>query len=73
VKPVRQACPGCPWPQSARDDGAVDPIAIADEVVRSLIPRKGLRDLTGNPFCRRICCELIQTSSLRSSRTMTKA
>src|SRR3981189_2662452 len=43
--------------QSARDDAAIDPIAIADEVARSLIPRKRLRDLTCNPFCRRICCD----------------
>jgi hypothetical protein len=28
--------------QSARDDGAIDPVAIADEVVRSLIPGKSL-------------------------------
>ena len=34
--------------QSARDDAAIDPVAIADEVVRSLIPRKCLRDLTCN-------------------------
>src|SRR6195256_4995329 len=38
--------------QSARDD------AIADEVVRSLIPRKCLRYLTCNPFRRRICCDV---------------
>ena len=31
---------------------------IADEVARSFIPRKGLRDLTCNPFCRRICCDV---------------
>src|ERR1700675_2485712 len=41
--------------QSAGDDAAIDPVAIADEVVRSLIPRKCLRYLTCNPFCRRIC------------------
>src|SRR5882757_5971659 len=44
--------------KSARDDGAVDPVAIADEVVRSLIPRKCLRYLTCNPFRRRICCDV---------------
>src|SRR6202048_1329977 len=44
--------------QSARDDAAIDPVAIADEVVRSLIPRKRLRYLTCNPFCRRICCDV---------------
>jgi hypothetical protein len=41
--------------QSARDDAAIDPIAIADKVARSLIPRKCLRYLTSNPFCRRVC------------------
>ena len=44
--------------QSARDDAAIDPVAIADEVVRSLIPRKCLRYLTCNPFGRRICCDV---------------
>src|SRR5882762_6042958 len=44
--------------QSARDDAAIDPVAIADEVVRSLIPRKCFRYLTCNPLCRRICCDV---------------
>src|SRR6202163_2815432 len=44
--------------QSARDDAAIDPVAIADEVVRSLIPGKGLRYLTCNPFGRGICCDV---------------
>src|SRR5467141_4246300 len=44
--------------QSARHDAAIDPVAIADEVVRSLIPRKCLRDLTCNPFGRGICCDV---------------
>src|SRR6202140_935745 len=44
--------------QSARDDAAVDPVPIADEVVGSLIPRKGLRYLACNPFGRRICCDV---------------
>src|SRR3984893_5259733 len=43
---------------SARDDAAIDPVPIADEVARSLIPRKCLRYLTCNPFCRRICCDV---------------
>src|SRR3984893_2231026 len=37
---------------------AIDPVAIADEVVRSLIPGKRLRYLTRNPFRRRICCDV---------------
>src|SRR6266566_3803494 len=36
----------------------LDPIPIADEVTRSLIPRKCLRYLTCNPFCCRICCDV---------------
>src|SRR3984893_4271925 len=44
--------------QSARDDAAIDPVAIADEVVRSLIPRKCFSYLTCNPFCRWICCDV---------------
>src|SRR5229473_7808095 len=44
--------------QSARDDGAINAIPIADEVVRSLIPRKCFRYLTCNPFGRGICCDV---------------
>src|ERR1700736_5734990 len=44
--------------QSSRDDAAIDPVAIADEVTRSRIPRKRLRYLTCNPFCGRICCDV---------------
>src|ERR1700736_1986596 len=38
--------------QSARDNAAIDPVAIVDEVVRSRIPGKCLRYLTCNPFGR---------------------
>src|SRR6202140_2322806 len=44
--------------QSARDDAAIDPVAIAGEVARSFIPRKCLGYLTCNPFCRRMCCDV---------------
>src|SRR2546423_12109914 len=44
--------------QSARHDAAIDPIAIADEVARGLIPRKCFRYLTCNPFGRGICCDV---------------
>ena len=44
--------------QSARDDAAIDPVAIADQVARGLIPRKCLRYLTCNPFGRRVCCDV---------------
>src|SRR6476469_5607992 len=59
ILPGRSWCgglvPDAHGAQSAGDNDAIDPVAIADQVVRSLIPRKGLRDLTRNPFCRRIC------------------
>src|SRR5258708_18400893 len=44
--------------QSAGDDAAIDQIAIADEVARSLIPGKCLRYLTRDPFGRGICCDV---------------
>src|SRR6202035_2852168 len=44
--------------QSAGDDAAIDPVAIADEVARSFIPGKCLRYLTCNPFGRWICCDV---------------
>src|ERR1700723_539593 len=44
--------------QSARDDAAIDPVAIADEVARSFIPGKCLRYLTSNPFGRWIGCDV---------------
>src|SRR6478752_10037046 len=59
ILPGRSWCgklvPDAHGAQSAGDNAAIDPVTIADQVVRSLIPRKGLRDLTRNPFCRRIC------------------
>src|SRR5476651_855592 len=62
VLPGRGRCgrlvPDAHGAQSARDDAAIDPVAIEDEVVRSLIPGKCLRYLTCNPFCRRICCDV---------------
>src|SRR5712664_3470948 len=62
ILPRRSWC-GRPVPdahgaQSACDDAAIDPIPIADQVVRSLIPRKCLRYLTCNPFGRGICCDV---------------
>src|SRR5882757_2947992 len=44
--------------QLARDDAAIDPVAIADEVFWRLFPGKGLRYLTRNPFGRRVCCDV---------------
>ena len=50
--------PNAHSPQSTCDNGAVDPIAVPDHITRSPIPRKCLGDLTCNPFCRRICCDV---------------
>jgi hypothetical protein len=62
ILPRRGCCsrlvPDAHGAQSARDDAAIDLVAIADEVVRSLIPGKCLRYLTCNPFGRRICCDV---------------
>src|ERR1700726_2689730 len=44
--------------QSAPDDAAIDPVAIADEVGRSLVPGKSLGQLACNPFCCRVCCDV---------------
>ena len=44
--------------QSAFCDGAVDPIPIANEIFRGIVPRKCFRYLTCNPFCRRVCCDV---------------
>src|SRR6202171_812483 len=62
ILPRRSWCgrlvPDAHGAQSARDDAAIDPIPVADQAVRSLIPRKSLRNLTCNPFRRRICCDV---------------
>jgi hypothetical protein len=44
--------------QSACDDGAIDPIPIANGLLRDIIPRKYLGYLTRNPFCRRVCGDI---------------
>ena len=62
ILPRRRWCsrlvPDAHGTQSACDDGAVDPIPIANEVLRSVVPRKCLCYLMRNPFCRRICCDV---------------
>jgi hypothetical protein len=62
ILPGRGRCsglvPDAHGAQSTCDDGTIDPVAIADEVVRSLIPGKRLRYLTSNPFGRRVCCDV---------------
>src|ERR1700745_1269748 len=62
VRPRRDWCgslvPDAHGAQSARDNTAIDSVPIADEIVRSLIPRKRLGYLTCNPFCRRSCCDV---------------
>ena len=44
--------------QSTRDDGAKDAIPIADQIARSLVPRKRLCNLTRNPFRCRMSCDI---------------
>jgi len=61
ILPRRSWCgrlvPDAHGAQSACDDAAIDPIPIADEVPRSLIPRKCFRYLTCNPLRGRVCCD----------------
>src|SRR6476619_6636037 len=45
-------------PQSACDDGAIDPIAVPDHVTRSPVPRKSLGDLACDPLRRRVGCDV---------------
>ena len=62
ILPRRGRCgrlvPDAHGAQSACNDGAINSIPIANEVLWGLIPRKSLRDLTCNPFCRRVCCDV---------------
>ena len=50
---------GLPRMPYASDDGAIDAIPTTNEVPRSLIPTERLSYLARNPFCRRVCCDLI--------------
>src|SRR5512132_4088247 len=50
--------PGAHGANSAHDDGAIDLIPIADEVMRRLIPGKCLSELARDPFSRRICSDV---------------
>jgi hypothetical protein len=59
--------------QSACDDGAVDPIPVANEVLRGVIPRKCLRYLTRNPFGRRVRCDVDPEEVSAVEPKMTKA
>src|SRR5258708_17823536 len=58
IRPGRGWCgrlvPDAHGAQSACDDAAIDAVPIADQVVGSLIPRKGLADLACDPLRRRI-------------------
>src|ERR1700757_3961002 len=77
VLPGRGRCnrfvPDAHGTQSACDDRTVDAITVPDHVARSLVPGECLRDLSRDPIGGWICMTLIQTRSLRPSRTMTKA
>src|SRR5450756_2724593 len=44
--------------QSTCDDGAINAIPVSDHVAGSPVPRKCLRYLACNPFCRRIPCDV---------------
>ncbi len=44
--------------QSARHHAAVDAITVTDQVLWIVIPRECLGNLTGDPFCRRICRDI---------------
>src|SRR6266581_4231498 len=44
--------------KSARDNGAVDSIAVPDHITRSPIPRKCLGDLACNPLRCRVGCHV---------------
>src|SRR6516162_8095631 len=62
IEPISRRC-GRPvsdahGTQSACDDGAVDPIAVSDHVAWSLVPGECLRDLSRDPICGRICCDV---------------
>ena len=62
ILPRRGRCnrfvPNAHGSQSACDDGAIDPIAIADHVTRSTVPRKSLGDLACDPLRRRVGCDV---------------
>src|SRR6478609_9232210 len=44
--------------QSTGDNRAIDLVPIADEILWGIIPGKCFRDLTRNPFGRRVCCDV---------------
>src|ERR1700736_5625569 len=56
--------------QSAGNDCTVDAIPVADHVARSFIPRECFCDLARTHSAVGCVVTLIQTGSLRSSRTM---
>src|SRR3982074_2073782 len=62
VLPRRGWCgrlvPNAHGAQSARDHAAIDPVAMADQVARGLIPGKCLRYLTCDPLRGRIWCDV---------------
>src|SRR5262249_47645945 len=62
ILPRRNRCgrlvPNAHGMQSTSDDAPIDAVAVSDHIARSPIPRKCLRDLTGNPFRRWILCDV---------------
>jgi hypothetical protein len=47
--------------QSARDDAAIDPVAIADEVVRNLVPGNSPTNISSDLFAQRSLRPRFQT------------
>src|SRR4029077_8039590 len=59
--------------QSARDDNAVNSIPISDHIARGHVPRKASVICRATHSAVGLVVTLVQTRSLRSSRTMTNA
>src|SRR5216684_4203266 len=69
ILPGRRRCnwlvPNAHGSQSACDDGAIDPIAIADHVTRSTVPGESLGDLACDPLRRRVGCDADEISAIK--------
>src|SRR5216684_1746443 len=63
--PSNRFVPNAHGSQSACDDGAIDPIAIADHVTRSTVPGESLGDLACDPLRRRVGCDADEISAIK--------
>jgi hypothetical protein len=70
---LRDGYAGVENTQSACDDRTVNAITVPDHVARSLVPGECLRNCRATQSAVGYAVTLIQTRSLRPSRTMTKA